>query len=156
MTPEDWQGWLKSLHTNLWQTHRDPNARALREWHTESRRLTPDEWGTLQEILREHKPICMLSNACWGFGCGLTLYATPPHVYPGAETKPECLLSITKNHLPLEGRTILSGKKMVPADRTTFDDGWDAFSPFTHSEENAKLLKEYGLESPKAKSHYEY
>lgn len=156
MAPEDWQGWLRTLHPTLWKTHRDPSARILREWANESRRLTTDEWGTLQDILREHKPICTLANANWGFGCGMSILAVPPHVYPGADTKPERLLSITKDHLPLEGRTMSDGKKMVPADRTHFEDGWTAFTPFTHSEENARLLKEYGLEPPKSKGHYEY
>ena len=46
--------------------------------------------------------------------------------------------------------------KVVPADRTTFEDGWVEFSPFTHSEKNAKLLAEYGMEPPKAKGYYDY
>ena len=167
LSPEgDPRAWLRSLHDSLWREHKDPGSHnhiARSGWVDEARRMTPEEWETVQRVLTDEQGlVCQLHNACWGFGCGLTVYVEPPRIFPGLDEKPEFLFSVTKDHLPLEGRTrevkVLGKKKpkVVPADRTTFEDGWVEFSPFTHSEKNAKLLAEYGMEPPKAKGYYDY
>jgi hypothetical protein len=93
-----------------------------------------------------------------GFGCGLAVYEVPPLVYPGADVKPEFLIDVTKEHLPLTVCDLREpgehGANLK--DRTLFSDGWRAFSPFSHSGANAKLLAEHGFEPPKDKGHYDY
>lgn len=156
---EDWQGWLKALHASVWETHIQHNVRhGPQRWSSEARRLTPEEWATLQEVLRTHKPICELHNACMGFGCGMAVYAEPPRVYPGADVRPEFLLDVTKDHLPLTVCDLREpGERGADCrDRTFFEDGWRAFSPFTHHPDNARLLAAYGFESPKSKGYYDY
>lgn len=156
----DWQEWLKALHASLWQTHRDewsPNPIMRKGFSTECRRLTPEEWEAVQEVIRERKPICEPHNACMGFGIGMALYEEPPRISPGYVPEPEFLADITKEHLPLTVCALREDPKdRAYTDRTFFEDGWRAFSPFTHGEENAKLLVEYGFDAPKSKGHYDY
>ena len=152
---ENWQQYLRDLHFSIWKTHRNPLSRnpIERGWASETRRLTNEEWALVQEIILEHKPICYLHNACWGFGCGMALYEEPPLVYPNTLVKPDILIDITKEHLPIPKRE--AGSTELD-DRTSFQDGWNAFSPYTHNEENTKLLVFHGFGKPKPASHYDY
>lgn len=122
--------------------------------------MTPEEWSALQDVLRSHQAeiICELHNACMGFGCGLAVYEEPPRLYPGADLKPEFLLDVTKDHLPLTVCDLREKDERGSdcRDRTFFKDGWRAFSPFSHNDTNAAQLKEYGFEAPKSEGHYDY
>lgn len=142
--PKHWRAWLNALHEALYQRHMDPRTR--RPWYDTLRRMTADEWLQLQHIIREHELICSMRNANMGFGCGMTIYEPGEPVYPGVPIKPTILCDVTKDHLPLP----------VGKDRTSFDDGWEAFSPFTHNDDNTARLKAEGLPEPKGKSHYDY
>jgi hypothetical protein len=134
---------LPALHESIWQTHRShPGARFQRSWRSESRRLTVEEWDALKAFLPESGFFTQIHNACMGFGCGMSVFS--PSIYPG--TDPEFLLTVTKDHLPIpEGK-----------DGTRFDDGWEAFTPFTHTPENVGILEFHEMEAPRSKSDYEY
>lgn len=135
---------LEKLQEKLWVEHYDSRSRT--KWASETRRLTEEEWADVQTAIRERHLICVPHNACWGFGIGVGFYEQPPHVYPGAEVKPVHVLSLTQSHLPL-----LTGGK-----EPRFNEGWEVFSPLTHSKENAALMVEYGFGKPGPKSDYEY
>jgi hypothetical protein len=162
----DTREWLKALHTSIWTTragYRDVGRR--REpctYHEEARRLTVAEWARLEAVLRDEAPIVDFVNSGFGFGCAMRVYDDPVDpVYPGVPQEvPPVLLVVDKNHLPLEGRTEeVSSRgrlKVVPADRTYFEDGWTSFSPYTHDPANVARLVAVGLPAPKSKGHYEY
>jgi hypothetical protein len=139
-----WKAWLRALQESLWIDRVDPRLR--RKWSQERRRMTVEEWLQVQQLIWEHDLICSMRNACMGFGCGMAIYEATPPAYPGVPIDPEFVLFVTQEHLPL------------PEDRdsTHFKDGWEAFSPFTHSDENTKALKANELPEPKPKVHYEY
>lgn len=164
MTDEN-RKWLQDLHQSIWKETRGlrtvgQGRQESYTYYTESRRLTVEEWDRLAGILQT--TTCELVNSGFGFGCAVRVFdetVSPP--YPGIPQEvPELLLVVDKNHLPLDGRTeevpTLKGKVSRPADRTYFEDGWVAFSPHTHSEENVVRLKEAGLPAPRSKGHYEY
>jgi hypothetical protein len=83
-----------------------------------------------------------MENTRFGFGCGMTVYLGGEPVYPGVPITPDPLLHLTQAHLP--------GGKLK------FEAAWPHFVVFTHTEANAALLAQNGLEKPREKSHYEY
>lgn len=160
------RAWFRELQDGIWEAKRGlRNVGWFQEEYTfyqESRRLSLSEWARLVDVLQDERPITEMVNTSFGFGCGMRVYDDPVDpVYPGIPQEvPPVLLLVTKDHLPLDGRTevvsTLKGKEVRPADRTSFEDGWVAFSPHTHTEENAARLKEAGLPAPRSKGHYEY
>jgi hypothetical protein len=146
---EDPAAWLDALWASLWQTHRNQfshNPIERRGWKSEHRRMTVEEWFTVQSLIKTQGYVCSARNACMGFGCGMTVYAEADPVYPGVPLDPKVLIDITQNHLP-----------MGPGqDRIRFDDAWDVFSPFTHSDSNKAKLKANRLPEARSKGHYEY
>lgn len=140
----DWRAWLRALHEAMYVKRMDPRTR--RPWYDERRRMTAEEWVQLQHLIREHELICSMRNANMGFGCGMTIFEPGEAIYPGVPIKPVVLCDVTKAHLPLA----------AGQDRTTFDEGWEAFSPFTHSEANVERLKANGLQEPRDKGYYDY
>lgn len=166
MTDET-KAWLKALNADIWTTKNSmKQVGYLREpcvYYEEARRLTPEEWDRLEAVLRDERPMVELVNSGWGFGCAVRVYDDPiDPPYPGVPPLvPDLLLVVDKNHLPLEGRikevpSLGRKKKVVPADRTTFEDGWRAFSPYTHPFDNGRRLVACGLPLPQPKSYYEY
>ena len=159
--------WLKELQASIWVAKRGLRDVGMHReeytYHEESRRLTPEEWARLETFLKAEAPITEFHTSGFGFGCGMAVYDDPVDpVYPGVPQEvPEVLLSMDKNHLPLEGRTqvtkpLRGPPKRVPADRTRFDDGWSAFSPYTHDPANAARLFSIGRPLPQSKGYYEY
>lgn len=156
------RGWLLGLHGAIWAAKKGTRMVGMRQepytYWAESRRLTVEEWARLEAILREQRPITEFVNSGFGFGCAMRVFDDPVDpVYPGVPQEvPDLLLVVDKNHLPLDGRVEQVGKKVVPADRTYFEDGWQAFSPYTHDPDNAARLVAVGLTAPRPKSDYEY
>lgn len=147
MVGDDWRGWLVALDEQICDDE-----------GYEKKRLSEREWATLKDILTAHRDdlICEIHNACMGFGCGLTIYEVPPRVYPGADTPPDSLVEVTKNHLPLSVCDLRTPEESQLRDRTFFMDGWRAFSPFSHHPDNVARLVAHGFEPPKDMSHYDY
>ena len=164
---EESRAWLKALQESIWIAKRGLRSVGMRQeeftYMEETRRLTPEEWSRLETILKAELPLTELQNTNFGFGCGMIVYDDPVDpVYPGVPQEvPEVLLCVDKNHLPLEGRTretkpLRGLPKLVPADRTSFEDGWVAFSPYTHDPANAARLVAVGRPAPRSKGYYEY
>jgi hypothetical protein len=153
-----WEPWLKNLNDAIWG-RTAPSKGFPKGMGVESRRLTDDEWNTVKMILAGQRDLIYdLTNACMGFGCGMYIGRMVPSTFPGVPHSVEWIAFITKNHLPLSVCELRSPTEHGAdcKDRTFFEDGWRAFSPYTHSEANTKNLKVYGLEAPKSKDHYEY
>lgn len=150
------RAWMQALQAQLWAPAQGVRTgtglrRETYTYQKEARRLDPEEWGLLKDILKTERPLVELCTTEFGFGCGMSVFGE------GGEV----LLQVDKNHLPLEGRkvkvNVLHGlPKKVPATTTTFEDGWDAFSPFTHHPDNAARLVAAGRPEPKQKGYYEY
>lgn len=113
-----------------------------RRYKTVFRKLTKDEWGQLQETVRSGGYLTSLHNCGFGFTCGMAIYEHPNPAYPGVPLEPKRLLFVESHHLPQE--------------EDGFEEGWVAFSPFTHTEQNTKWLAQYEMEPPKSKGHYDY
>lgn len=135
--------WLVALDKQIWQEHVDRDwRRGDHRYKTVYRKLTPAEWERLQETVREEGYLTSMHNCGFGFTCGMLVMEHPEPTFPGVPMEPKALLFVESHHLPQEN------------DR--FEDGWNAFSPFTHSEQNARWLAQYGMDAPKAKGHYAY
>ena len=155
MTDES-KAWMQALQKSIWTPAQGLRTTAgLRKetytYQKEARRLDLEEWNLLVDILKGERPMVELCTTEFGFGCGMSVF----------DEEGVVLLQVDKNHLPLEGRkvkvSVLHGlPKKVPATTTTFDDGWDAFSPFTHHPDNAARLVAAGRPEPKQKGYYEY
>lgn len=141
----DWCGWLTATHESIWELHCDPlshNHIAREGWYSEVRALSGREWHEIQKLIRTHGLICEMRNACFGFGCGMTVYADGDPIYPGIPIEPKFLINLTQRHLP-------GGK-------ARFEDAWPEFVRYTHTADNTVLLARNGLPAPREKSHYEY
>lgn len=140
--------YLTNLCKELWRTTAPsrgfPNGMAV-----EARRLTEEEWVKVKDILDRGIYIYQMSNACMGFGCGMSVGEMHSALYPGLPEEVTWHLFITNDHLPASETT---RRNQVPS----FKDGWRVFSPYTHSDSNRKSLEAYKLEPPQAESHYEY
>jgi hypothetical protein len=145
MTDLEWLVWLDG---ELWHevTYTMRANMTGHTWNQKSRtltrKLTDEEWVRVQNIIRKHNLLTSLHNCGFGFTCGMWIYEHPIPIYPGIPLEPRGLLFIESHHLPFK------------EDR--FEAGWTAFSPFTHSGQNAAWLKQYKMEEPKGKSYYDY
>jgi len=109
------------------------------------RKLTYEEWGLVQDLIRAHDLIVVPRNACMGFGCAITVYEERPPVYPGVPPMPKKLIDITQDQLPAG-----------PDGPKRFDRAWDQFSVFTHTDRNKERAKREGFGEIRDKFHYEY
>jgi len=135
--------WLAALDKQIWQEHIDRDwQRGDRHYRTVFRKLTPAEWDRLQRTVREEGYLTSMHNCGFGFTCGMMIYEHPEAMYPGVPLEPKGLLFVESHHLPQK------------EDR--FEAGWQAFSLFTHSEQNTKWLAQYKMDPPKSKGHYDY
>ena len=136
--------WLAALDKQIWQEHKDRSRGwgGGRSYRTVYRKLTEAEWGRLQTIMREEGYLTSMHNCGFGFTCGMMVYEHPEVTYPGVPLEPKSLLFVESHHLPQK--------------EDGFGAGWQAFSPFTHSEQNAKWLAQYEMDPPKSKGHYDY
>jgi hypothetical protein len=135
--------WLLALDKQIWQEHVDRDwRREDRRYKTVYRKLTQVEWDRLRETIREEGYLTSMHNCGFGFTCGMLVYEHPEATYPGVPLEPTPLLFVESHHLPQEN--------------DKFEDGWQAFSPFTHAEQNAKWLARYKMDPPKSKGHYDY
>lgn len=143
--------WLRHLSKDLWREYDDRSCRWGGKRSDETRRLTDEELDRLLDVVARHHLPTTMHSACFGFGCGMKIWEPEPApIYPGADVAPEPMLFITKDHLPL------SQAHGAMRDRTTLDDGWRVFSPFTHSAANLGVLRRCGLPEPESRGHYEY
>jgi hypothetical protein len=140
--------WLVAIDGQIWHevTHRMRANMSGHEWDQKSRALTRKmtnaEWERVQRAIREHGLLTSLHNCGFGFTCGMAVYEHAAPIYPGIPIVLRRLLFLESRHLPFK------------EDR--FEAGWAAFSPFTHSDQNAAWLRQYGMEEPKQKGHYDY
>lgn len=145
-TPQEEMAWLKNLQKSLWK-----ESSTFDRYRTplENRRLTREEYRRGVEIIRDQKLLCVMGVGVFGFGFSLTVYrVVHDEIYPGVGSEVECLVTVTNKHLPV---------KLNAYEQSYIKDvGWKLFSKLTHTEENKKRLREYGLPEQKDKSYYEY
>jgi hypothetical protein len=141
---EDTKAWLRALHADIWEPRQ--YVRWNGQVHTVpevKRKLTWEEWGQVEAILQDDRPLVEMGGTDFGFGVALEIYDDFPATYPGVKPMLVVLLSVNKNHLP--------GEEVVD-----LDTGWALFSPHTHSAENVKHLREAGRPAPQPKGFYDY
>lgn len=150
---DDWRAWLAKLEHDIRGVHlQQTRTGNLVECGNDtpmgehSRRLSFEEWGRIQALIREHDLIAVPRNACMGFGCAITLYEELEPIYPGVPPQPRKLIDITQDHLP--GASREHGPR--------FNEAWAQFSPFTHTDRNKQRAKREGLGTIREKSHYDY
>lgn len=137
-----WRLRLREFSGDLWALYRDrvtqsPSSRY--GFNQEARTLTESEWEELRGILTVQKGrlVFELTNACFGFGCGLRVFTRPV----GDKGSLELLLTLTQRHLP--------------GGRAQFRDAWNAFTLFTHTEENIAAAKALGVSAPMEFEYYD-
>jgi hypothetical protein len=122
--------WLKSIDKQIWSPQFEIHGEKDR-WP--KRKLTGREKNRVFSMIRDNELPCELFAAVYGT---VTLLVYDHPTEPGV--KPKRLASIHEHSLPRKA------------------DGWEAFSPITHSTKNRALVRRYGLSRPKERSHYEY
>jgi sarcosine oxidase delta subunit len=130
--------WLQQLQAKISRTVErtfQPNMSGSASVYTDlkmQRGLTNEEWEHLLGIA----PLFVVEpvNVEYGFNFGIQLW----HKANSIED-PISVFFISGKYLDLR-----------------FDAAWDTFSPLSHSDENRALLKLYGFEKPREKSHYAY
>ena len=153
-----WQEWFENLQKDIW-TSTAPSCGFPKGMWIEKRRLTDQEWRTAQTLMgSKDELIFQLVNACMGFGCGVYIGVMIQSTFPGVPDEVKWLAFITKDHLPLSVCELREkGERGADLkDRTYFEDGWRAFSPYSHSDKNAANLKRHKMEAPQSKGHYDY
>jgi len=150
---DDWKGWLRKVGVEI----RGQKPQRTRKGKVVcpgsdtpafggGRRLTFDEWGRIQHLIRKHDLICVPRNACMGFGCAITVYEESEPVYPGVPPQPERLIDITQDQLP--GASEEYGPR--------FKEAWEMFAPFIERDGNKERAKQEGLGDILDASHYDY
>lgn len=152
---DDWRGWLRKIGVEI----RGSKERMVPHYLGSrrvvgddspvfggGRRLTFDEWGRIQDIIRKHDLICVPRNACMGFGCAVTIYEESEPICVGVPPQPERLIDITQDQLP--GASEEHGPR--------FEAAWAMFAPFIERNGNKERAKREGLGDIREKSHYDY
>ncbi|HWQ99846.1 MAG TPA: hypothetical protein VN397_03300 [Candidatus Methylomirabilis sp.] len=136
--------WIEQLRDGLWEKHHTTNARAYcRDWWIErdGRAITKEEWSRLESLIATHGLPCVMCEGTFGFGLCITVFdhAPVPHM------QPEGLISLTNKHLEDHGNAY---------DR--HETAWQIFSAHTHTPENERVCRFYGLNLPREREHYDY
>jgi hypothetical protein len=113
----------------------------------DGKRYEMSAFQELKNFLEENRKYFIFEpdGSMWGFS--LNIYRHPP--FPG--TDPIKITRVSGNALPEEMRI---EEKIAPGRR--LDDGMRELSPFSHTEENEKFLRDHGMELPHDLGHYEY
>ncbi len=104
------------------------------------RTLTSRELKRILEIIAGYGLICEMTHN--GYGPMMQVYAPPP----APNLAPTAILAVTYEQLPCNRRKI-NGPD-------AWRNGWEAFSPVTHSARNRVLLSRYGFEEPRGYGAY--
>jgi len=129
---------VRRLAEETYQRTDDPYT--TRPWWRVERSFTAEEWEFLSALVEEGYFICVPLSS--GFRMGMDLYSHPPNT---GVHKPERVITIEPAHL--DG---------VFPERLNSEQCWALFSPFTHSDNNKRLLKHHGVDPPREQSHCEY
>lgn len=168
MLSEKDRDWLKQLDKDLWPPDHKNGVVSLEA----SRDLTHDEYERLTRILDEGNVVLeMICTNMFG-GYGIRIYDHEP--YPG--TGAQYLACITEDHLPatktrFEREVTGKGKKIKapsPSGRHKKLDeeghvagsgsnrAWNYFSKYTHTNQMRDFCKQYKLDAPQSRGHYDY
>ncbi|MFA6042558.1 MAG: hypothetical protein WCV85_01405 [Patescibacteria group bacterium] len=123
------QRWMQELEKSLWD-HGDAK-----------RKLEPDEFTCICELVTRHELPCELLATGPINGFTLIIYNHPP-VFG---VKPDVLLRLGDDHHPLEEHGPEAWKKILAA-----------YAELSNNPRNEQLARYYKLRAPKPLSHYEY
>lgn len=113
-------------------------------------KLETSEYEELLSILENGKTVLIFEPFSMGMmDFSLRIWSHPPA--PG--TDPVLLFTLGGESLPDCKRIVVQKSKCAGC---ILDDAWDAYSPFSHTEENKKWLKEYKMEQAHHFDHYDY
>jgi hypothetical protein len=152
---DDWRGWLKKVAKEIRGSRPKRDRRGkLRDYGSDTpgrsggRRLTFEEWWRIEQLINDQDLICIPRNACFGFGCAITLHEEEAPVCAGVPPDQELnyLIDVTQDQLPCaEGCT-----------PPRFDVAWTLFERFTHTDRNKERAVAKGLGRIRSKDHYAY
>lgn len=139
------RAFLKGLDSALWSRQKQ-NGIVLES----DKKLTKAEWDRVGKIIVKSQLVCeMFTKGMFG-GYGMDVYEQPAPTYPGVPLEPVFLLRLIEDNLPAPK----NAKPKTPG--CGLDYAWNAFSKFTHSEQNKAWLKEYNLAPSEGQSSYWY
>lgn len=155
--------WLHELHAALWPPEpprpRDRYGRSSPRIKLEvGRELTKAEWKRVVQAIAENKLVAEMIGTNMFGGVGVRFYEHPR--LPGDDH--EHVLTLTQEHLPGPTRYDHLADRAEATDYREPTGGncsraaWDIFSEFTHTEDNRRWLKQYGLDEPRDPAYYDY
>lgn len=132
---------LQDLDKKLWKFQNYRDYFKIKKAKVYNQSLSEEEWAILKLILEENIFAVTVSTFRFGFTCGIHIIKIIEPLYPLIPFEFEYILSLESYHLP---------------GNSSFNEGWEQFSPFFNNLKNIELLKRVGLEIPKSKDYYEY
>jgi hypothetical protein len=128
--------WFSALNGRIWDRHLD-NFGSVHQF--ENGRLDAEEVEHLTRLIERHRLPCVLGSGPYG---GLFMRIFDHSDFPGVA--PDLLLAVGEKHFEL------------PAGFDRWDERFEWFSKFTHSDSNRDVLAFYGLPAPGPRERYEY
>jgi len=144
--------WMRELHARLWPKHGD---NCSLDWKPEGE-LPQLDFDRVLKVIKTHRLLTQMFPSKMFGGYGMRIYEHP--IFPGLP--PTKLLSITEDHIPgptqydhLTGEAKPLPKRKPGEGRT---DAWETFSQFTHTEQNRRWLRGYGMTDSSPRADYDY
>ena len=156
MSERDDIEWLRELNEDLWLREDDGTFRPK---HKVSRELAKAEWERVKQAIVEHKLVTEMVRTNMFGGVGVRVYQHP--IMPGDDH--EHVLTLTQEQLPgptrqdyLMDRDTEEPDYRKPTKGSCSRAAYDIFAEFTHTEDNRRWLKDYGLKQPQDPGDYDY
>jgi len=151
--------WLRELQERLWPPEQAAKGRAgnVQIKLEAKRELSKDEWQRVCKAIVENKLVVEMIGTNMFGGVGIRLFEHPPCF--GVD-EAELILTITQEHLPGPSRydhlrgEVAEPEKHVPG--SCLRRAWETFSEFSHTEQNKRWLKQYGLRESRGAESYDY
>lgn len=145
--------YFQNIHPTLWESYYCSRSRKDRTINTRVR-ITKIEWEQLCDFIENDSDIIADPQLGTGHVAYLVVTRHFDDHYPGARHDPQHIITLTHENLPVEVvRDVYGG---VVRGRGSFDDGWRAFEPITHSSEMRARREMKRLEEAADKHYFEY
>lgn len=138
--------WLRSLQTEIWSEEIEGDGSRVLLRH-----LTYPEVSRIKEVVEQEGLLTSMTEDSLLGGYGMRIYDHP--VSPGVP--PVRLFYFSERILPEYTRWDCLLDRDPPA-HLGRDDAWEMFSKYTHSDQNRKWLKMYGMKPPEPRGYYDY
>lgn len=137
MMEQETKEWLRNMNDEIWKRDFVDNTGMRHEFM--SRELSADERSVVQGVIMQFGLPCVLHSGPYG---NLSMIVYDHSDFP--EIPPEPLFHIGEKHVGL------------PPGFQNWNERFDWFARYTHTDKNRRLLRFYGLQDSEARERYEY